>query len=80
VQFGGTLDVVRSGLGEFRVRSIRVRDLSLPSAMIPKLLRQAEHGARPAGVADDALPLVIPSYLADARISNGKITLYKAVS
>lgn len=80
VQFGGTLDVVRSGLGEFRVRSLKVRDLTLPSPMIPKLLRQVEHGARPAGVNDDALPLVIPSYLADARIDNGKITLYKAVS
>ncbi|MGH7625037.1 MAG: hypothetical protein ACREOJ_06950 [Gemmatimonadaceae bacterium] len=80
VEFGGTLDVVHSALGEFRVRSITVRDLTLPSAMIPKLLRQAEHGARPAGVADDGLPLVIPSYLADARINNGKITLYKAVS
>ena len=80
VQFGGTLDVVRSGLGEYRVRSIKVRDLTLPSPMIPKLLRQVEHGARPAGVNDDALPLVIPSYLADARIDNGKITLYKAVS
>jgi hypothetical protein len=80
VQFGGTLDVVRSGLGEFRVRSLKVRDLTLPSPMIPKLLRQVEHGTRPVGVNEDALPLVIPSYLADARIDNGKITLYKAVS
>lgn len=80
VQFGGTLDVVRSGLGEFRVRSIKVRDLTLPSPMIPKLLRQVQHGTRPVGVNEDALPLVIPSYLADARIDNGKITLYKAVS
>jgi hypothetical protein len=39
-----------------------------------------QHGTRPVGVNEDALPLVIPSYLADARIDNGKITLYKAVS
>jgi hypothetical protein len=79
VEFGGTLDVVRPGLGEYRVQSLRIRDFSIPHAMIPRLLRNAERGARPQGIADDALPLQIPSYIADVRVKNGKITLYKAV-
>lgn len=80
VRFGGTLEVVRSGLGQFRVRSIAVRDLSLPAPLIPRVLKSVERGTRPPGVAIDALPLAIPPYIADARIRNGRITLYKAVS
>ena len=77
VQFGGTLEVIRSGLAQYRVRSLRVRELSIPSALIPRLIRSIGRGARPAGITDDALPLVIPPFIADARIANGKITLYK---
>jgi hypothetical protein len=79
VRFGGTLDIVRPGLAEFRVESVRIRDLSIPKAMIPKLLQSGDPRARPKGIADDALPLPIPSYIADVRIRNGKITLYKAI-
>jgi len=49
----------------------------VPSTLIPRLLRQIERGSRPAGLSDDGLPLVIPPYLGDVRISSGKITLYK---
>jgi hypothetical protein len=79
VQFGGTLDIVHPGLGEYRVTDLKIRDLKLPAAMIPRLLRRYEKGSRPAGVADDALPLVVPAHIGDVRIKNGKITLYKAV-
>jgi hypothetical protein len=80
VQFGGTLDIVRPGLAQYRIRSLRIRELSIPTSMIPKLLKNVTHGTRPQGVSDDALPLVVPSYIADVRIRNKKITLYKAVS
>jgi hypothetical protein len=79
VVFGGSLDIVNPGLAVYRVKALRIRDLSVPSAMIPKLLRRAEHGSRPPGLADDALPLVIPNYIADVRIRKGKITLYKTI-
>ena len=77
LQFGGTLDVVRPGLGEYHVTSVKIRDLSLPQAMIPRLIRSYEKGTRPPGIADDALPLVIPVNIGDVRIHEGKITLYK---
>jgi hypothetical protein len=79
VVFGGTLAIVNPGLAVFSVKELRVRDTSLPSPMIPRLLRRVEHGTRPPGLADDALPMLVPDYIADVRIENGKITLYKTI-
>jgi hypothetical protein len=79
MQFGGTFHVVRRQLAEFEVKDIKIRDLSLPSAMIPRVLQQSERGSRPEGLSPDGLPIVIPSYLGDVRIGNGKVTLYKTV-
>lgn len=79
VEFGGTLDVVRPGLAEFRVRSLRIKELVVPSALIPRLMARIARGPRPAGVAVDALPLELPTYIADVRIRRDKITLYKAI-
>ena len=79
VQFGGTLDVVRPGLAEYRVREIRLRQLAIPSALIPRILAQLGQGGRPAGVAADALPIVIPPHVSDVRVGRGRVTLYKTV-
>jgi hypothetical protein len=75
----GTLEGVRAGLGEFRVRSIRFRDIPLPTKAIAPLLRQVARGSqRPAGVADDAFPVPLPSYIGDVRVRDGRVTLYRA--
>lgn len=79
VQFGGTLNIVKPGLATYQVEALRVRELSIPKPMIPKLLRTADAGARPEGLADNALPIEIPTYIADVRTRNGKVTLYKAI-
>ena len=79
VQFGGTFEVVRPGLAQFRVREIKLRQLALPGGAIPRLLARIHRGARPAGIADDALPLEVPTYIGDVRVSRGKVTLYKSV-
>lgn len=79
MQFGGTFRVIRPQLAEFEVKDIKVRDFSLPSGMIPRVLEQSERGSRPAGVSPDGLPIVIPAYLGDVRIADGKVTLYKTV-
>ena len=34
---------------------------------------------RPAGLDQNGVPIAIPSYVGDVRISNGRITLYKNV-
>lgn len=79
LQFGGTFEMIRPGLAEFHVLEIRLHDLSVPRAVIPKLVAKMGRGARPAGTAPDALPLVTPPYLADVRLGQGRVTLYKTV-
>ncbi|MDQ6828546.1 MAG: hypothetical protein M3081_06730 [Gemmatimonadota bacterium] len=77
MQFCGTMNVLRAGLAEYHVKSLKLRELSIPSGAIPKLLRKIEQGGRPAGLADDALPLKVPSFIGDVRINRGRVTLYK---
>lgn len=77
--FGGTFDILRPGLGQFHVQEIKLRELSVPPRMIPKLVQRIGQGARPEGIAADALPLVIPTQIGDARVGRGRVTLYKTV-
>jgi hypothetical protein len=69
--------VIRPGLSEFQVREIKLRDFKVPPGAVPRLLQQIEHGARPEGVAPDAIPVTTPTSLGDVRIANGRVTLYK---
>ena len=76
IAFGGTFRVVRPGLSEFRIREITLRDFKIPSGAIPRLVRQISHD-RPAGLSADALPVPTPRSLADVRIANRRVTLYR---
>jgi hypothetical protein len=78
VEFGGTLELVRPGLAQYRVKVLRLRELSVPSRMIPRLLQRVARGSRPPGLAEDGLPLEIPAFIADVRIGQGHVTLYKS--
>lgn len=78
MQFGGAFRVIKPSLAEFRVQEIRFRDFPVPTGAIPRLLKRIERGARPDGVSEDGLPLVIPAYIGDVRTEPGKITLYKS--
>ena len=73
----GSFRVVRPGLSEFQVREIKLRDFKVPSGAIPRLLQQLNKGPRPEGIAENALPVVTPKSLADVRIANHQVTLYK---
>ena len=77
MQLGGYFHVIRAGLAEFRVTDLKLREFAVPTNLIPRLIRSFSRGARPAGVADDGLPLVVPEYLADVRIANGRVVLYR---
>ena len=77
MQFGGTFHVVRPQLAEYEVKDIKIRDLSIPATMIPRVLKQTERGFRPEGLSPDGLPIVVPGYLGDVRIADGRVTLYK---
>lgn len=79
VELSGTFHMLKPGLGEFEVQSAKVGQVTLPQGMIPRLLQEVDHGNRPAGLRSDALPLPMPGYVSDIRITNGKVTLYKNV-
>jgi hypothetical protein len=73
----GSFHVVHPGLSEFQVREIKLREFKMPSGAIPRLLQQMSKGNRPAGISADALPVATPKALADVRIANHQVTLYK---
>lgn len=74
---GGSFRVIRPGLSEFAVREIKLRDIKVPTGAIPRLLRQISRGNRPDGLAPNALAVTTPRSLADVRIADGRVTLYK---
>jgi hypothetical protein len=78
VQLGGTINVLRPGQGEFQVKDVKFGSFPVPDAIIPRLIRRIRKGEMPAGIADNAMPVRLPSYIGDIRIANGRITVYKA--
>jgi len=79
IQLGGTLRVIRPGISELQVKEMKLGNLAVPSALIPRLIRQISRGIRPPELAPDGVPLQTPDYVADVRVSNGRITVYKTV-
>jgi hypothetical protein len=79
VRFGGTINMLKPGLGEFLVQEVKLGRFDVPNALIPRLLTQMKRGKQPDGISQNGLPMVMPAYISDVRISDGKITLYKSV-
>lgn len=77
IELSGTMSVLRAGLGEFRVSSVKIADLSLPRAAIPRLLKRLDPAVRPAGVAPDGIAITIPEYIGDVRLVGGAVRLYR---
>ena len=79
LQFCGVLRIIRPGSAELQVKELKVRDLSLPQPLIPRLIRQLSRGDRSPDLSPDGLALRTPDYIGDVRVQNGQITLYKNV-
>lgn len=79
VRFGGTIHMLKPGLGEFVVQEVKIGRVDIPSALIPRILTQMKRGKAVPGIAQNGLPMVMPAYISDVRIADGKITLYKSV-
>jgi len=79
VRFAGTINMLEPGLGEFLVQEVKLGRVEVPNALIPRILTQMKRGKAVPGISQNGLPMVMPSYISDVRISNGKITLYKSV-
>jgi hypothetical protein len=79
VLLGGTIQMLKPGLGQFLVQQVKIGRLDVPQGLIPRLIGQLKKANTVPGIAPDGLPMVMPSYISDVRIANGKITLYKSV-
>jgi hypothetical protein len=79
VLLGGTIQMLKPGLGQFLVREVKIGRLDVPQGLIPRLIAQLKKANTVQGLAPNGLPMVMPSYISDVRIANGKITLYKSV-
>ena len=79
VRLGGTINMLKPGLGEFLVQEVKLGKLDVPNGLIPRILTQMKRGKPVEGISQNGLPMVMPSYISDVRIANGKITLYKSV-
>jgi hypothetical protein len=80
VLLGGTIHMLKPGLAEFQVQEVKLGKLQVPKSLVPRLIAQMTHGKKKvAGVSESSLPMVMPAYISDVRIANGKITLYKSV-
>src|SRR5690606_42098802 len=78
ILLGGTLDVVRPGLAQFRVAEVKVREFALPTKVVPRLLRELRRGAPlPDGVAADAVPLRLSSAVGAVNVGKGRVALYQ---
>jgi hypothetical protein len=82
----GPVEPVRPGLAQLRVRELRIKGLDVPPRAIRSLIEALRRHAAVApadvdltGLAADALPVPLPSVVSDARVVNGKLTLYRAV-
>jgi hypothetical protein len=77
VVLGGTMKVIRPGLGQFLVEDVKIGALKIPSPLISGLVAQMRRGVIPTGVAQNGFPMSLPDYISDIRIANGRITVYK---
>lgn len=77
VQLGGTMKVIRPGLGQFLVEDVKLGALKVPSPLVPALVAEMRRGVVPQGVAQNGFSMPLPDYISDIRISNGRITVYK---
>jgi len=79
VQLGGVVHVIRPTVGEFQVQDLKIGSLAIPSALVPKLIARIRKGVMPAGISPNGLPMKLPQYIGDVRITNGRIVVYKNV-
>ena len=79
LMIGGQLEAVRPGLAQYRLTEVVLKDLKIPRPALLSLVKRWGPAKRPEGVDTDALPVILPGYIADLRVRDDRITLYKTV-
>lgn len=79
VRLAGTVEPLRTGVAQVHIVGLRLKGIDVPPPFIPTFLKTLRRGPRVEGLAADALMLPLPTSVADVRVANGKLTLYKAI-
>jgi hypothetical protein len=73
----GTLDAVRPGLAQYRVRELRLKRVDVPPRVIPGLVGTLRRRVQADSLSPDGLPIPMPAFISDVRVSGGRVTLYR---
>lgn len=78
VELAGSLEMVRAGVAQFRVRELRVRSIEVPPRLIGPLMRTLRSRTVAAdSISENGVAVPLPKSIADIRVARGKVTLYK---
>lgn len=79
VLIGGRLAMTQPGVLGLQVTQMSVNDLKLPAALVAKIVKRISVKERTDSLAPGVIAIAVPKAVADVRVANGKIVLYKAV-
>lgn len=80
LQLGGRIEVGKAGAALFHIDEVKVGELPLPASVVRKLISHFSDSKRAdTTFVSSSIPITLPKELADVRVANGKVTLYKAV-
>ena len=75
---GGLLEPTAvPGVAQFRLTRVKVGDFAVPGAVVPRLVKALKRKSTAPGVEVSALQVRLPAGVADIRVAQGKITLYR---
>jgi hypothetical protein len=75
---GGTLEPTSvPGVAQFKLTRVKIGDFAVPGPVVPRLVTALKRGTPVAGVETSALAIRLPAHIADIRVAQGKITLYR---
>lgn len=76
---GGALEPTAvAGVAQFRLTRVKVGDFAVPGAVVPRLVKALKRKSTAPGVELSALQVHLPAGVADIRVAQGKVTLYRA--
>ena len=76
---GGTLEPTAvAGVAQYKLTRVKVGDFAVPSPVVPRLVKALKRNATTPGVEVGALQVRLPAGVADIRVAQGKVTLYRA--
>lgn len=79
LHIAATVSVNKPGAADLHVDKLSIRKIDLPVRLIPPVVRALRsHSGNADSASSDAIPVPLPEAIGDIRISNGRMTIYRA--